>query len=1187
MKKALAFAAALACCFAHQAQAGRLAPALEDQMRGMEGTDEVKVLVVLREQADIPSLNTTLSVTRAPMSRRHREVVDTLRDVAARTQTSVIQALSSSPGVRGYTSYWIMNALTVVGTVDAIRALSEREDIELIEPDLRVELIEPLPVDNRKEGALPRGSITPGVLAIQADRVWSELGIDGTGALVGNMDTGVDGAHPALSARWRGNFAPASECWRDALGLGHSTPQDNHGHGTHTMGTIAGTAPGNEIGVAPGALWIADNTINQGVGSEFDNDVLAGLQWFTDPDGNSNTTDDVPDVVQHSWGVFEGLGYGDCFSLWWTALDNCEAAGVVNTWSAGNEGPGASSLRSPADRASTPYNAFSVGATQATVPYTIASFSSRGPSTCPGTLFPIKPEVSAPGVNTWSAAPGGGYQFLSGTSMAGPHVAGVVALMRAANPDVDVDTVKQILMDTATDLGSAGEDNTYGHGIVNAYDAVLAVLSGYGQAAGTVTESGSGTPIAAAFVDVLGDSRSAVADANGDFDLFLPAGNWMLEYSAFGYVTTTQNIEVLENDSVDASQALVLASQATVSGIVRDFEGALVEGATVSVVDTPLSPVLSLADGSYSIAVPDLATYEIRARKDGFGADQLSVAVNGNTTQDFVLPELLYEDFESGDFLNWPWSHAGNAPWTIDSGNAYEGTYSARSGLISDNQSSSMVMTLYLVAGGDISFWYNVSSEANFDFLRFYIDGAQQSSWSGSVPWTQATYPVGAGLHTFEWRYDKDGSVSTGSDAAWVDLVNFPTAAFPEVAVAPTSLSEVLGYDQQVDRNLAVQNLGDGPLQYTVEIAGVNAPVAGMGGPDNFGYRWVDSDAGGGPTYDWFDISGVGTAIPLGDEQMGPVQLLGFNFNYYGNVYASIRACSNGYLALTSNAVEANNAPIPSAAAPNNFIAPFWDDLDPSAGGTVYSYQDAGNGRFIVQWNNVRRKSTGTAHTFQAIIQDDSRLIFQYASVSEVDECTVGIENNVGNDGLEVAFNEAYLHDGLAILFTDEPLPEWLDVSPTGGTVDPQSSSNLLVTFDSTDLLDGTYMKTIRIHTNDTDEPTVDVLATLTVTADATDVSLEVSPLAFQLAVPRPNPFGSVTAIDFAVPTGGAAVRIVVFDVTGRLVRTLVNETRPAGRHSVSWDGRDSGGQRAASGIYFYRMDAGGFSQVQKVTLLK
>ena len=197
------------------------------------------------------------------------------------------------------------------------------------------------------------------------------------------------------------------------------------------------------------------------------------------------------------------------------------------------------------------------------------------------------------------------------------------------------------------------------------------------------------------------------------------------------------------------------------------------------------------------------------------------------------------------------------------------------------------------------------------------------------------------------------------------------------------------------------------------------------------------------------------------------------------------------------------------------------------------------------------------------------------------------IKNNVGNDGLEVAFNEAYLHDGLAILFTDEPLPEWLDVSPTGGTVDPQSSSNLLVTFDSTDLLDGTYMKTIRIHTNDTDEPTVDVLATLTVTAVATDVSLEVSPLAFQLAVPRPNPFGSVTAIDFAVPTGGAAVRIVVFDVTGRLVRTLVNETRPAGRHSVSWDGRDSGGQRAASGIYFYRMDAGGFSQVQKVTLLK
>jgi bacillopeptidase F len=205
----------------------------------------------------------------------------------------------------------------------------------------------------------------PGIINVGARRVWNELGITGVGALVANMDTGVDGVHPALSSRWRGNFAPASECWRDAVGFGDPTPEDHNGHGTHTMGTICGQAPNDSIGICPGALWIADNTINQGVGSAFDNDVITGLQWLSDPDGNPNTLQDVPDVVQHSWGINESFpgGYVDCDSRWWVAIDNIEAAGVAQTWSAGNEGPGPVTLRSPADRATSPYNVFSVGAT--------------------------------------------------------------------------------------------------------------------------------------------------------------------------------------------------------------------------------------------------------------------------------------------------------------------------------------------------------------------------------------------------------------------------------------------------------------------------------------------------------------------------------------------------------------------------------------------------------------------------------------------------------------------------------------------------------------------------------------------------------------------------------------------------------------------------------------------------------
>jgi bacillopeptidase F len=493
VRSALGFGAVLLLATAPAAFAGRLSPALVRAMSDRKGSDGIEVLVVLREQAPISALDERLRAAHAPRAERHRAVVDALRETAGRTQGPILSELAAgrrSGLVRGCTSYWLVNAIGVAATADHVRALADRSDVDRIEPALAVELLGPETAERaRGERAAASIGITAGLVAIQARRVWTELGFDGTGALVANLDTGVDGTHPALAARWRGNFAPAAECWRDGAGFGDAVPVDRHAHGTHVMGTMCGLAALDTIGVAPGALWIADNSIHQGVGFPFDVDVLASFQWFADPDGNSATTDDVPDVVQNSWGVNELLGYLDCDSRWWTMIDHCEAAGVVVTWSAGGDGPGAGTLRSPADRATTPYNTFAVGTTFATSPYSIAPFSSRGPSGCGGP-YATKPEVVAPGVDTYSAVPGGGYEVWSGSAMAGPHVAGVVALMRAADPDADVDTIKQILMDTATDLGPAGEDDAYGHGFLNAYDAVVAVLQGATAAAIPATPPG-------------------------------------------------------------------------------------------------------------------------------------------------------------------------------------------------------------------------------------------------------------------------------------------------------------------------------------------------------------------------------------------------------------------------------------------------------------------------------------------------------------------------------------------------------------------------------------------------------------------------------------------------------------------------------------------------------------------------
>jgi hypothetical protein len=532
-----------------------------------------------------------------------------------------------------------------------------------------------------------------------------------------------------------------------------------------------------------------------------------------------------------------------------------------------------------------------------------------------------------------------------------------------------------------------------------------------------------------------------------------------------------------------------------------------------------------------------------------------------------------------------------------------------------------MELTLTLVHPSDVSFWYRVSSEASYDYLRFYIDDVQRDSWAGTMPWTQASYAVTNGTHTFRWAYTKDGSVSSGSDAAWVDFIEFPeigAPAFPEIEVVPTSLEQILPPDGTAQQFLTVMNTGEGMLNYSVSIldgtgavrrlvekpierapaADLNlpkgakdprpgeSPVSGSGGPDAWGYRWIDSDEVGGPIYEWVEVSAVGTPHPLGDDDMTLPVAIGFPFSYYGNSHSTVRICSNGFLTFTDTDDEYMNEPIPNPTSPNDILATYWDDLNPSTGGTVYSYVDAVNARFIVQWDAVPHYFAGNPQTFQAILHPNGTIIYQYRIVSETTDCTVGIENVTGTDGLQIVFNGVYLHNDLAVRISDEPPVPWLSVAPLGGAVDPMSEVELTVSFDAAGLAEDTYDAILRLSSNDGDEPTVDVLVTLTVSSDPTGVVNAGLPTSFELGRPRPNPFGPVTSIDYAVPVGGAEVAIDVFDVSGRLIRGLVRGSRPAGRWVVSWNGRDGAGRRVAAGVYFYRMEADAYSQVRKVTIL-
>jgi bacillopeptidase F len=484
---------------ASDAISGELRSDLETHLQTLPDNAQVSVIIHLYEQADIQSLDLEFDRAKATRQVRHEQVMRALKEAAQRSQPALIEYLEKAKRqghITGFTPYWISNMIIVKAAKSEINRLVNRYDVDFIEPNFEVELIRP--VASGSGGNETNGiGVTPGLKAINADRVWKELGITGAGRLVANLDTGVAGNHPAFDDRWRGTLPGVhwSEAWLDRVYLGSQFPRDLRDHGTHVMGTMTGLgeATGDTIGVAFGAYWIACNAIDQWVGNEFDNDVIAAFQWFADPDGDPGTIDDVPDVIQNSWRIAAYFGgtYEDCDSRWDAVIDNCEAAGTVVTFSAGNEGPYSQSHGSPANRADSEYRNFSVGAIDATnynYPYPIADFSSRGPTDCVDSDHPIKPEVVAPGVDVYSSVPWGGYaQNWSGTSMAGPHVAGIVALMREANPNLTVNQIKAILLNTADDFGTAGNDNTYGYGLVDAYAAVLMAMNEPPDVSVTVT----------------------------------------------------------------------------------------------------------------------------------------------------------------------------------------------------------------------------------------------------------------------------------------------------------------------------------------------------------------------------------------------------------------------------------------------------------------------------------------------------------------------------------------------------------------------------------------------------------------------------------------------------------------------------------------------------------------------------
>ncbi|HOE35758.1 MAG: S8 family serine peptidase [Anaerolineaceae bacterium] len=528
-------------------------------------------------------------------SERGWYVYETLSQAAKTSQARVAAYLENSKVA--YKSYWIKNTILVESSnLTTLNGLLGFSEIAAITPRHTFILYEPDTTQAVADNGVK--AIEPNLTHINADDVWA-MGIDGSGLVVANIDTGVRYSHQALVGQYRGNQGGGvfnhNYNWFNPDNLGDNVPRDGHGHGTHTMGTMVGDDGGsNQIGIAPGAKWMACAGCPDG--SCTDSALLGCGQFIaapTDLTGANANPDMRPNAVNNSWGDC-GQTYDDWYAGPITAW---QAAGIYPIFSNGNSSncgysspPGLNTVGNPARSG----NVTGVGSSgEQNGQY--ATHSNWGPTDDPDTINPtggyiyMKPQVLAPGVSIRSSVPTSDTSYedgWSGTSMSAPHVTGLVALLWQAAPCLigDYAVTENIIEETAVDMvyndGSSATPGDFpnyatGWGEIDALAAVnyASGICAMGTLQGTVTTDGT-TPLAGAkiFADNgAGYTKSIYSSADGTYSTGLPEGTYTLTASKYGYDTVSYlEVEVVEGQTTTQDFVLAPLGTTVVSGVVYD-----------------------------------------------------------------------------------------------------------------------------------------------------------------------------------------------------------------------------------------------------------------------------------------------------------------------------------------------------------------------------------------------------------------------------------------------------------------------------------------------------------------------------------------------------------------------------------------------------------------------------------------
>ncbi len=1204
-------------------QAGELGPELQTQMSTLMPQELVAVWIKLPAVVDSRQLRATVAAQRVTRAGRYSVAWQHLRAEHARAQAGLLKRLGEleqSGLVTDVRPHWLANIIEARVAAGELLRLAARDDLEVVVavPDFR--LIRPEQIGLSPSGPAGVGS---NLTLINAPEAWAS-GYTGKGRLICSFDTGVDGAHPALFNNWKGHDGDSAAAWydpRDQQSFPHPIPSSltDPAHGTHAMGVLVGhnDADGDTTGVALDAKWISAAIIDIPGTS-----IVDAFEWAANPDGDPNSMDDVPDVINHSWGVMD-IG---CASVFYDLIDNLEALGIVNVFAAGNEGLQANAIRNPANNDRDSLSAFAVGALDANaLPPTIWVNSSRGPSECRGG---IKPNVTAPGVQIRSTAPGGGYRIWSGTSFAAPHVSGLVALLRQKNPNATVDEIKNAILASASDYGTAGPDNTYGWGVIDCLAALNSLPSDNADpnirvyafdhppiapgdtVAGTVVLQNIGADVGGISASIIG-SHPSLTVLNGD--------------ASFGFLAA--NDTVRSGDSIRVAVSNVVSEGSVLS---VDFRISAVGGFTQNaklyfVVEPRSRRLLATHDANrVSFTISNFGTFGMGSNSF-FPAGGLGFTFDGGANDLYEGGLLIAVGIEQvsdgvrnlagepdGDFAVLP---GGNIEMIAPGPVAAQETFSQFSDARAENP-----------IGVDIiqeSYAFDIAPYDDFVILRYVLQNRTGGVLSGlyagvHLDWDIFNYRANAGGwepgDEYAWLAYNDGvqlSRFRGIKAVHGLATTALTARAGNLVGFPDSFTEEEKYNALRD-GFSSGEVFKGASEDLLQLLAVGPLTLESGAEDTVAFAFL-----AGNSLD--DITATALAAQLAYDRFilgaGPGQLRVTDIQPQPGTLRD--------LLLDEKPIRFQfSAPVDEASLPGNVSVV-------TAQGDMFSFQydpelyvlSLDNGSIYLRSMDtievalergirdidglpLDRRYLETFYAGAAVYPGDAN---NDGLVDERDILPIGMYWNAegparipaGDLSWEMKLAHIFV-PGLRFVpdravFADADGSGFVEALDICGITDNWGQTRAVGDANRVDgqqlalalsrlgenLLEELYAAAIDCPQSAGQGQLIGLLEELLSQQPPT-----VLPESYVLYDNFPNPFNPQTTIGFFLPTDGY-VTLTVYNILGQRVAVLLDRYVDEGFRQVTWHGRDQAGNPVASGIYFYRLESGGTALTKRMMFLK